>query len=1157
MKRKIFAIAIILIFIIGIIPIKTIATSSVNSDDYIKTGKEKLTIENRKIVSKETGNEFIMKGVSNSLVWTDFLDGKISRDAFKLLKDNGFNSSRLMLYTEMFYDFEKNEYREEGFEKLKYTLNNAYEEGIYIIVDMHALTYGKLHFRDDTGYCMVSENGTKYTDGFIKVWSRIAREVKDYNCVLAYELMNEPHCFYETTQKAVLDVYTDLIQRTFDAIRKEDPETIISFQPINGYLTGETYKWAEITETRYPKIKGDNILLDVTHFYDNAFYKRPYGVLNEVPAWGAESINRKYTDGQNTYMKDTKNTFSIDLEGKADTQLVYGFLKVFNNEGSKVTVHAYRIYKQVGDKEVKVFEIKDTDSYEKQRVYSYDDLIGKTYNIPGDEIYLFGYDHLLIKNPIGIKKGEKIRLEIDTEFDKINDGSYCRMYCGTMEVTPNKEGQTLVSGYEKLLAQIKGLDEIAKEYNSPLYLGEVGIRTYLINDYTNYKQCIDDYMKLSEEYHINNNWHQMLQLSDQGSGTGYGIFIGKEPKADNKQKDVWKYVLPKYLSVPGAYKNPEENLKKIDIEKYQKTKLSYNSTNKNCRFVIKDENIAKIGSVSGLNLSIGSTNNYLYNVEIEGINVGKTRIYVVADDNSVIEESIINVKTPEERIKLSKENVEMKVNTKEKIDVEITPIEKANQNLIWKSSNENIVKVDKNGTLNAVGKGEATVTVTTESGKSSSLNVVVVENKCKVTFIDPEYNSQESSDSVGKVLETKEYIYGDKVQFPNVKIDGYEKNEWYTSFDKENGTYSDQFIESSVIKEDITLYLKKVNKIRVTGIKAVQNYITEMHDLNFEYGYPSVNIRAIIEPANAYNKRCKITSSNEDVIESGYCGENIINADDPIKKMYPDSYMSSSFLTIKGYGIAKLTIESEDGKFKDTVIVNVVNKENNFKYFYDYQLKQIKIDSGITLEEFYKNFDSSFYGFQKIYDLNGNEVSDENIVLKSGMKMKVKKSATDTISEFAFISDEKINYNVHVQNDGWQNVRTDGEIAGTEGRSLRLEGIRIDLPENLKKLGNIQYKTHVQNIGWQGYVKNGETSGTSGQSLRLEAIKIRLTGEMSKKYDIYYKVHAQGFGWMDWAKNGEPAGTAGYSYRLEAIEIVLVEKNGVPPGETTDCFRQI
>ena len=32
------------------IPIKTIATSSVNSDDYIKTGKEKLTIENRKIV---------------------------------------------------------------------------------------------------------------------------------------------------------------------------------------------------------------------------------------------------------------------------------------------------------------------------------------------------------------------------------------------------------------------------------------------------------------------------------------------------------------------------------------------------------------------------------------------------------------------------------------------------------------------------------------------------------------------------------------------------------------------------------------------------------------------------------------------------------------------------------------------------------------------------------------------------------------------------------------------------------------------------------------------------------------------------------------------------------------------------------------------------
>ena len=47
-------------------------------------------------------------------------------------------------------------------------------------------------------------------------------------------------------------------------------------------------------------------------------------------------------------------------------------------------------------------------------------------------------------------------------------------------------------------------------------------------------------------------------------------------------------------------------------------------------------------------------------------------------------------------------------------------------------------------------------------------------------------------------------------------------------------------------------------------------------------------------------------------------------------------------------------------------------------------------------------------------------------------------------------------------------------------------------------------------------------SGTEGRSLRLEAIKIKLTGEMAKKYNIYYRVHAQNFGWLDWAKNEEP-----------------------------------
>jgi len=150
-------------------------------------------------------------------------------------------------------------------------------------------------------------------------------------------------------------------------------------------------------------------------------------------------------------------------------------------------------------------------------------------------------------------------------------------------------------------------------------------------------------------------------------------------------------------------------------------------------------------------------------------------------------------------------------------------------------------------------------------------------------------------------------------------------------------------------------------------------------------------------------------------------------------------------------------------------------------------------------------------------------------------------------------TEHSVRYQTHVQDVGWQGWKCNGEMAGTSGRSLRLEGMYIEI-EGANNA--IEYRTHVQNIGWQDWVRDGAMTGTSGQSLRLEAIDIRLTGDMASRYDIYYRVHAQNFGWMGWAKNGQSAGTAGFSYRLEAIQIVLVAKDGAAPGSTANAFVQ-
>ena len=142
---------------------------------------------------------------------------------------------------------------------------------------------------------------------------------------------------------------------------------------------------------------------------------------------------------------------------------------------------------------------------------------------------------------------------------------------------------------------------------------------------------------------------------------------------------------------------------------------------------------------------------------------------------------------------------------------------------------------------------------------------------------------------------------------------------------------------------------------------------------------------------------------------------------------------------------------------------------------------------------------------------------------------------------------ERVTYSTHVQDFGWQDEVSDGQMSGTQGQAKRLEGIKIKLKNQTYK-GNIEYRTHIQSYGWEdSYKKNGELSGTTGKSKRLEAIQIRLTGEMNNYFDVYYRVHAQNIGWMNWAKNGAKAGTAGYAYRLEGIEIVIVKKNTNPP----------
>ena len=233
---------------------------------------------------------------------------------------------------------------------------------------------------------------------------------------------------------------------------------------------------------------------------------------------------------------------------------------------------------------------------------------------------------------------------------------------------------------------------------------------------------------------------------------------------------------------------------------------------------------------------------------------------------------------------------------------------------------------------------------------------------------------------------------------------------------------------------------------------------------------------------------------NDNFIDvSGWCLSNTL--EDSIKVIVDDQYIQSEIKRTSRTDLTEITGGYGNSKLNPNAGYNTRIDLTNYKD----GLHNIKLE---------------------LYTKSGNLADTKSVTINLDRSMKIK-------------------YTTHVQNIGWQNYVRNGEMAGTSGQSLRLEGIKIDLL-NAPKNGKVNYQVHVQNIGWQGLRENGEMAGTSGLSYRLEGIKINL--ENLDNYSVMYRVHVQDIGWQDWKYDGEMAGTSGQSLRLEAIEIKIVPK---------------
>ena len=165
----------------------------------------------------------------------------------------------------------------------------------------------------------------------------------------------------------------------------------------------------------------------------------------------------------------------------------------------------------------------------------------------------------------------------------------------------------------------------------------------------------------------------------------------------------------------------ELTLKPGDIEKLTATIKPSDVPDKEVEWTSSNPNI----------VSIDQTGN------ITAIDNGTATITVTTLSGHYTDECIVVVKPIIKTIELDKNNIILSINETATIEAIITPEDAIDQNIVWSSDNDSIVRVDEYGNITANSSGTATISATSENGiiTANCKVIVLKENEHKLTYI--------------------------------------------------------------------------------------------------------------------------------------------------------------------------------------------------------------------------------------------------------------------------------------------------------------------------------------------------------------------------------------------------------------------------------------
>jgi endoglucanase len=160
--------------------------------------------------------------------WKTYRDNYITREDISFIKRSGFNSVRVPFSYRLFVsDSSPARLEGPGYELLDRVIDWCRQEGLYVILDMHAAPGGQTgdNIDDSWGYPFLFES-PESQQLTADLWRILAARYRQEPTLIGYDLLNEPIAHYFDTA-SLNPKLEPLYRRTVSAIREVDRNHIV------------------------------------------------------------------------------------------------------------------------------------------------------------------------------------------------------------------------------------------------------------------------------------------------------------------------------------------------------------------------------------------------------------------------------------------------------------------------------------------------------------------------------------------------------------------------------------------------------------------------------------------------------------------------------------------------------------------------------------------------------------------------------------------------------------------------------------------------------------------------------------------------------------------------------------------------------------------